>query len=138
MRHSLKKLICWLLIISIIGSTVAYAAIESNAYIAAFSGAVSVAYDGTVTVNFSTWGTGRMDKIGATVISIYENGSFKKTYYAANPLYTATMMGTNDYDFYGYVTYAGTKGNLYQAYITFYAEKDGGHGTENLWTAYAS
>lgn len=137
MKKQLRVTICIMLITALICSN-AYAAIESNAYITAFSGAVSVAYDGTVTVNFSTWGNGFMDKIGATAISIYENGSFIKTYYAANPLYTATMMGTNDYDFYGYVTYAGTKGNLYQAYITFYAEKDGGHGTEGLWTAYAS
>ena len=79
-----------------------------------------------------------MDKIGASAISVYENGQFRKAFFYTNPLYTATMMGTNDYDFYGYVTYAGTKGNTYRALITFYAEKDGGSGVEYMWTDIAS
>lgn len=138
MKRVLRIAICLVLVLSLIGTVVAYAQTESNAYISSFGGAVSVANNGTVTVNFGTHGTGCMDKIGASAISIYENGQFRMTYYAANPLYTATMMGTNDYDFYGYVTYAGTKGNTYQALITFYAEKDGGSGVEYMWTDIAS
>lgn len=138
MKRVLRIAICLALVLSIIGTVVAYAQTESNAYISSFSGAVSVASDGTVTVNFGTHGTGRMDRIGAYAISIYENGQYRMTYYAANPLYTATMMGSDDYDFYGYVTYAGTKGNTYQALITHYAEKDGGSGMESMWTDIAS
>ena len=138
MKRVLRIAICLVLVLSLIGTVVAYAQTESNAYISSFGGAVSVANDGTVTVNFGTHGTGRMDQIGASAISIYENGHFRKTYYYTNPLYTATMMGTDDYDFYGYVTYAGTKGNTYQALITFYAEKDGGSGVEYMWTDIAS
>ena len=100
-----------------IGTSTAFAAIESNAYISSFSGAVSVANDGTVTVNFGTIGTSYMDKVGASAISVYENGSWVATYYYSNPKYTATMMGTNVHYFYGYVTYSGTKGNTYQAHI---------------------
>lgn len=138
MKRTLRIAICLVLVLSLIGTVVAYAQTESNAYISSFGGAVSVANDGTVTVNFGTHGTDLMDKIGAYAISIYENGQFRKTYFATNPLYTATMMGTDDYDFYGYVTYAGTKGNTYQALITHYAEKDGGSGMESMWTDIAS
>ena len=138
MKHFFTKLLCLFLVLSMIGTSTAFAAIESNAYISSFSGAVSVANDGTVTVNFGTMGTGKMDRIGASAITVYENGSWAATYYAANPNYTSTMMGTNAYQFYGYVTYAGTKGNTYQAHITHYAEKNGGNGTEDLWTAYAT
>ena len=135
MKRVLRIAICLVLVLSLIGTVVAYAQTESNAYISSFGGAVSVANDGTVTVNFGTHGTDLMDRIGASAISVYENGQFKKYFSAANPLYTATMMGTNDYDFYGYVTYAGTKGNTYRALITFYAEKDGGSGVESMWTS---
>lgn len=135
MKRILRIAVCLVLVFSLIGTAVAYASTESNAYISSIGGAVSVANDGTVTVNFGTHGTDLMDKIGASAISIYENGQFRKTYFATNPLYTATMMGTNDYDFYGYVTYAGTKGNTYRALITFYAEKDGGSGVESMWTS---
>ena len=138
MKRILRIAICLVLVFSLIGTVVAYALTESNAYISSIGGAVSVANDGTVTVNFGTHGTGCMDKIGASAISIYENGAHRKTFFYTNPLYTATMMGTNDYDFYGYVTYAGTKGNTYQALITHYAEKDGGCGTEHMWTDIAS
>ena len=138
MKRTLRIAICLVLVLSLIGTVVAYAQTESNAYISSFGGAVSVANDGTVTVNFGTHGTDLMDKIGAYAISIYENGQFRKTYFATNPLYTATMMGTDDYDFYGYVTYAGTKGKTYQAYITHYAELDGGFGTESMWTDIAN
>lgn len=134
MKRFLRLIICLVLAFALVGTAVAYALTESNAYISSIGGAVSVANDGTVTVNFGTHGTDLMDKIGASAISIYENGQFRMTYYATNPLYTATMMGSDDYDFYGYVTYAGTKGNTYRALITFYAEKDGGSGTENMWT----
>ena len=138
MKRVLRIAICLVLVLSLIGTVVAYAQTESNAYISSFGGAVSVANDGTVTVNFGTHGTDLMDKIGASAISIYENGTHRKTFFYTNPLYTATMMGTNDYDFYGYVTYAGTKGNTYQALITHYAEKDGGSGMESMWTDIAS
>lgn len=138
MKRTLRIAICLVLVFALASSSVAYALTESNAYLSSWNGAVSVANDGTVTVNFGTHGTGRMDKIGASAISIYENGQFQRTYFATNPLYTATMMGTDDYDFYGYVTYAGTKGNTYQAYITHYAELDGGFGTESMWTDIAN
>ena len=138
MKRILRIAICLVLVFSLIGTVVAYALTESNAYISSFTGAVSVANDGTVTVNFGTHGTDLMDRIGASQISLYENGQFKKYYSAYNSLYSATMMGTDDYDFYGYVTYAGTKGKTYQAYITHYAELDGGHGTESMWTDIAN
>lgn len=138
MKRTLRIAICLVLVFTLVSSSVAYALTESNAYLSSWNGVVSVANDGTVTVNFGTHGTGCMDKIGASAISIYENGQFQRTYFATNPLYTATMMGTNDFDFYGYVTYAGTKGKTYQAYITHYAERDGGFGTESMWTDIAS
>lgn len=138
MKRFFTTILCIFLVFSMIGTSTAFAAIESNAYISSFSGAVSVANDGTVTVNFGTIGTSYMDKVGASAISVYENGSWVATYYYSNPKYTATMMGTNVHYFYGYVTYSGTKGNTYQAHITHYAEKNGGNGTEDLWTAYAT
>ena len=130
----MRIIVCLMLVFTIIGSSVAYAAIESNAYISSYSGAVSINSSGTVTVNFGVWGTDKMDKLGASGISIYENGVFKKTYSWSNPLYSASMRGEDVYHFYGSVTYDGTAGNHYQAYITFRGEKDGSGASEYLWT----
>ncbi len=138
MKRFLRIAICIVLVFALVGSSVAYALTESNAYISSWNGAVSVANNGTVTVNFCTHGTDRMDKIGATEISVYQNGICVATYLSSNPANTATMLGSNAFSFYGYVTYAGTKGNTYRALITHYAEKDGGSGIEYLWTDIAS
>jgi len=134
MKRMIKRAVCLILALALSGIPIAFAAVESNAYISSYGAAITRNGNGSITVNFNTHGTGSMDSIGATAISIYENGHHKTTFYAANSDYTSLMLGSGYY-FYGGVPYQGVAGRTYKALITHYAEKDGGSGTENLWTA---
>ena len=72
-----------------------------------------------------------MDEIGSTRIEIHENGTLVKTYLHTN---TAGMMGYNKVMQASSVTYSGTIGKTYSAYVTFKAGKNGGWDNRNLST----
>lgn len=76
-----------------------------------------------------------LDKVGAKVIRIYEDGILVKIYSYINPLYTSSLIGTNTWYFFGGVNYQGTAGKTYYAEIIHYGEKSGGSGVEGTQTA---
>jgi len=83
---------------------------------------MSAGSNGSVTAWFQITGTGSMDQIGATSVTIYENGSQVKTFSSTT---TSGMMAYNT-GFHGSsVTYAGTVGKTYSAYVSFQAGKNG-------------
>ena len=92
----------------------------------------------TVKVNFEVVGTGVMDSIGATEIYLYEKtsayGSWTpvQTYLSTDPAYASIMIDTNAGGYDNYVTYSGNSSYQYKAYVTIYAEKDGGSDSRNL------
>lgn len=133
MRKTISGVLCALIII-VNCSVPAHASMESNAYIFSFGGQITAKGNGVVHVDFNTWGMDVLDTIGAKYIRIYEDGNWVKTFSYINPLYTASMVRTNHWCFYGGVDYQGTAGKTYYAVIVHYGEKNGGSDTEWLQT----
>ena len=97
--------------------------------------------DGEVRVYFDVTGTGYMDELGALSIQIYEcstnssninDWTWKKTFTHDS---TPGMLSYND-NFHGsYVTYQGTEGKYYKAYVCIWGGKDGDGDTRYFWTS---
>ena len=97
--------------------------------------------DGQVQVYFDVTGTGYMDELGALSIQIYEcstnssdinDWTWKKTFTHDS---TSGMLSYND-DFHaGHVTYQGTVGKYYKAYVCIWGGKDGDGDTRYFWTS---
>lgn len=132
MRKKTLRLLALILVLTMLLSTAAFAAMNASAYIAATNAFIS--RDGnTVNVNFWIVGTGTMDQIGVKYIYLYEkNGnswSLVKTYAYSDPTYTTTLLASSTYVHAGYVTYSGSASKSYYADCRFYAEKNGGSDT---------
>lgn len=91
---------------------------------------------GTIRVYFDVTGVNYMDEIGTLMIQVYEstdnkNWSWVKTYTQDA---TSGMLGYNKVYHSGYVTYSGTIGRYYKAYVCIWAGKDGDGDTRYMWT----
>lgn len=131
MRKNTIRIIALIIVLTMLLSTVAFAATNASAYIAATNAFIT--RDGnTVKVNFWIVGTSTMDKIGVKYIYLYEKTGntwyWVKTFSYTDSLY-ANMMDTNTGAHAGYVTYSGSASKNYYADCRFYAEKDGGSDT---------
>ena len=134
MKRTLRLIVTLVLILAMVGSSTAYAAVESNAYISSFGAAAYSNGDGTITIDFTVSGTGKMEDIGASQIYIYTSGGqLVRGIYYTSPKYS-NMMTHNTSFHYSYVTIALTPGTSYYAVVTLYAGKDGGYGTQNYVT----
>lgn len=138
MKKTMRTFLLIILTISLMSTTVAFAesqlAPQSNAYISSFDDKISAIGDGKIKVEFETWGMGTMDKVGASVVKIYDQDGWVYTFNMSNSAYTSQMIGTKAVHFYGSVTYQGVEGNTYYATVTHYAAKGTGSGTENYTT----
>ena len=138
MRRTIKVLIVTLLIVAVISPTVAMAATPqlptSNAYISSFDNKMTATGGGQIKIEFETWGMGTVDKLGVSVISVYNQNGWVYTFSMSNPAYTDKMIGYDKLVFYGSVTYNGNAGDTYYAIVTHYAAKGTGSGTEILTT----
>lgn len=138
MKKTMRTFLLIILTISLMSTTVAFAesqpAPQSNAYISSFDDKISAIGDGKIKVEFETWGMGTMDKVGASVVKIYDQDGWVYTFNMSNSAYTSQMIGTKTVHFYGSVTYQGVEGNTYYATVTHYAAKGSGSGTENYTT----
>lgn len=137
MKNFAVRSLVILIILALSLSTVAFASMEASYYLSSYGAYISKTGN-TVEVNFDVQGTGIMDKIGATEIYLFERtDSYSswmpvQVYLYTNPVYEPSMM--NSYSSFkdDYVTYAGNSSYQYMAYITVYAEKDGGSDSRNL------
>lgn len=97
--------------------------------------------DGEVRVYFNVTGTGYMDELGALIIQIYECSTNSsnlddwtwKTTFRHNT--TSGMLSYNDNYHSGYVSYDGTAGKFYKAYVCIWGGKDGDGDTRYFWTS---
>lgn len=110
-------------------------------YLDSYSAYVYLTGDGEVQVWFNVYGTGTMDEIGALSIKIYEcatNSSnlddweWKKTFTHDS---TSGMLGYDDYSHCGHVSYDGTAGKYYKAYVCVWGGKNGDGDTRYFWTS---
>jgi len=107
------------------------ASAEGSAYITNYITSMTAGSGGKVTAWFQITGTGTMDEIGVTKVTIYENGTLIKTYLSTS---TSGMMGNNTVVHAGSVTYSGTVGKSYYAHVTYKAGKDGGYDNRSVDT----
>lgn len=142
-NKAIVRVIACVLIITMIIPMGISAAAEPRAsdYLSAYNAYVYLPGDGEVRVYFNVEGTRIMDELGALTIQIYEcstNSSnlndwvwVKSFAHHKNP----GMLGYDDFYHSGYVSYQGTPGKYYRAYVCVWAGKDGDGDTRYFWTS---
>jgi hypothetical protein len=142
-KKAMVRMIACVLIITMIIPVGVSAAVEPRAsdYLSAYNAYVYLPGDGEVRVYFNVQGTDDMDELGALTIQIYEcstnssslNDWEWKTAFAHenNP----GMLGYDDFYHSGYVSYQGTPGKYYKAYVCIWAGKNGDGDTRYFWTS---
>lgn len=126
------RIVALCLLLSLLLSFAAFAAMESSAYIS-YTSAVITKSGNTINVVFEIYGRNIMDKIGVTTIYLYEKTGntwyLVKTFDYTDPLYAADMMAYNTGIKYDSVSYSGNGSKDYYANVNFYAERNGGYDT---------
>lgn len=105
-------------------------------YLDAYGAYIYNAAFGKVTVYFNVSGVNYMDEIGSLNIKIYESLDGENWYWVETYTHdgTAGMLDYNDIYHSGSVTYQGTIGRYYKAYVCIWAGKDGDGDTRFFWT----
>lgn len=116
-------------------SPISFAATESNPYISEYGCGISKPSNNTVQISFYVIATDDMDTLGASRVSLYKDGSLVKTYLWNTPQYTASMVTTNNYNFYGSVTYSNASAGSYYAVVRLFASDGTGTGSESCTTS---
>lgn len=114
---------------------------RASYYLSAYSAYVYIAGGSEVRAYFDVSGTGYMDELGALSIQIYEcdtnssdinDWTWKKTFKHNT---TSGMLSYDDDYHSGYVTYQGTAGKYYKAYVCVWGGKNGNGDTRYFWTS---
>lgn len=91
--------------------------------------------NGRIEIWYEVMGTGDMDEIGVLSIRLYEssdniNWTRVKTYSHEN---YSSMLAYDDWSHISYVSYQGTAGKYYKAYVCIWAGKNGNGDTRYMW-----
>ena len=139
-RHtpSWGRMIALLLIVAMsLPTTVSAVEPRASDYLDSYQAYVYPAGNGEIQVWFNVTADDYMDDVGALWIEVYESSdnstwTYKKTYrHTAYP----ELLDQNDIYHSGHVTYQGTVGKYYKAYVCIWAGKDGGGDTRYFWTS---
>lgn len=137
MKNRAVRLSVIIIIITMLLSTAAFAAMEASQYLSYYDAYITRSGN-TVKVYIDVVGTGVMDQIGATEINLYERANnssswtLVQTYLYTDPAYASDMMDTHASFKYDYVSYAGNSSYQYKAIVTVYAEKNGGSDSKTV------
>lgn len=142
-KTRLMKLIALLLVIALVTPLNARAMMAdgiqplASDYLDSYNTYVCAMGNGKLQIWFTVVGDTIMDEIGTLSIKLYEssdksNWTRVKTYSHEN---YASMLIENDFFHSSYVSYNGTAGKYYKAYVCIWAGKDGGGDTRYMWTA---
>ena len=104
-------------------------------YLDSYNTYIYVAGSGRIRVYFHAMGTGIMDEIGTLSILLYESSDNStwtrvKSYSYEN---YSSMLAYDDYYHSSYVSYSGTTGKYYKAYVCIWAGKNGTGDTRYMW-----
>ena len=142
MRLLGKKVLCAVFAICMLSSLLCTSATavtdRSSAYLDGYRAVVTAKSGGRIVVTVDVSGVGRMTKIGATTIYIYESEDNKSFFQVAEYNYEdyPKMMRSNVTTYYDdAVTYYGTPGNYYFASVYCYAENADGSDEKNYTTS---
>lgn len=139
----LPKLVAILLIVSLVIPCYANAAVIDTAqpyasnYLDSYTAYVCAMGSGKLQIWFTVVGDTTMDEIGTLSIRLYEssdnvNWTRVKTFSHEN---YSSMLATDDYVHSSYVSYSGTAGKYYKAYVCIWAGKNGLGDTRYIWTS---
>ena len=142
MKRLGKKIFCTILVLCMISNAICITAFavtdRSSAYLNSYRAVVTAKSGGRIVVTVDVSGVGRMTKIGATTIYIYESEDNKSFFQVAEYNYEdyPKMMRSNVTTYYDdAVTYYGTPGNYYFASVYCYAENADGSDEKNYTTS---
>lgn len=137
MKKKTARLLVFVIVLSLLLSTMAFAAQTSSAYIAA-TNAYFTRSGNDVNIYFSIVGRGIMNEIGVSVIYLYERTGntwhLVCTFDSSDSNYTADMLSYNTSAKADHVTYAGSSSKDYYAILYFYAADDNGSDTIPYYT----
>ena len=142
-KSAMVRLMALLLIIALTLPIGASAAIPetvqpyASSYLSTYGAYVYLPGDGEVRVYFNVQGTGYMDELGALTIELWEspNGSDWDWVETFNHDTTSGMLSYNDNYHSGYVSYDGTAGYYYKAYVGIWGGKNGSGDSRYFWTS---
>ena len=137
MNKRITRSVAFILLLCFLLSTVAFASVNSSAYIAVTSGYFTRSGN-DVNIYFSIVGRHLMDEIGVSKIYLYEkNGnvwSLVYTFDSADSTYTSDMLSYNASAKADHVTYSGSSTKDYYALLYFYAADGNGSDTIHYYT----
>ena len=109
----------------------------ASSYLSSYSAYVYLPGGAEVRVYFNVSGTGTMDELGALTIELWEspNGSDWDWVETFNHDTTSGMLSYNDNYHSGYVSYDGTAGYYYKAYVGIWGGKNGSGDSRYFWTS---
>lgn len=109
----------------------------ASSYLNSYNAYVYLPGGDEVRVYFSVTGTGYMDELGALTIELWEssNGSDWDWVETFNHDTTSGMLSYNDNYHSGYVSYDGTAGYYYKAYVGIWGGKNGSGDSRYFWTS---
>lgn len=89
--------------------------------------------NGDLKISFTINASETVDKLGASFINLYCDGSIVATFSSSD--YSSTMMDSNTDAFSGYVTYSDPEPGVYYAYVRGYAKSGTSIDTENCYSS---
>lgn len=137
MRKRVIRSIAFVIVIVLLLSTAVFATMDASQYLSYYSAYITKSGN-TVKVNFVVQGTRVMDQIGATEIYLYERPNsysgwtLVQTFLSTDSAYASDMIDSNASFKDDYVSYSGNSSYQYMAYVTVYAEKNGGSDSRDI------
>ena len=131
-------LVCVLLLSNTVGAVQVDAAQpRASAYLTSYNTYICAMGSGKLQIWYTVVGDTDMDEIGVLSIQLYEssdktNWTWKKTFLHEN---YASMLIEDDFVHSSYVSYNGTAGKYYKAYVCIWAGKNGSGDTRYMWTS---
>jgi len=110
---------------------------RASDYLSSYNTYVCAMGSGKLQVWYTVVGMTDMDEIGVLSIKLYEssdqtNWTRVKTYSHEN---YSSMLAEDDWVHSSYVSYNGTAGKYYKAYVCIWAGKNGSGDTRYMWTS---
>ena len=141
-RSPLIRLVAIILVFALTGPFFVNAAsIEevqprASDYLNSYNTYICTMGSGKLQIWYTVVGIGTMDEIGVLSIKLYEstdqtNWTRVKTYSHEN---YSSMLIEDDWAHSSYVSYNGTAGKYYKAYVCIWAGKNGSGDTRYMWT----
>lgn len=132
MKRFIRCLSAMLVLITLLG-TVAYAqevSTRASSYFVSWDSSLAKISSNQFEIWFDVVSAGAMDKLGVSSIEVERssNGTSWTVVKTYDPEDYSTMIEENTSCVYNCVTYTGSRGYFYRAYVTFYAKNSRGTG----------